>query len=143
MEQTNLKQFPRRAALAFFVTLAALFVLLLGAYALPGAPVRQSVGMRIDGDQDRGIAAIPRLAGDGVDAILGVVFIRHVYRDPRGGRDPLAGQLKIVGFLCGSDASKKRKGHRRSQNSFGNAMQSKHLQKMILNDSDFKSILCT
>ena len=43
MEQTNLKQFPRRAALAFFVTLAALFLLLLGAYALPGAPVRQSV----------------------------------------------------------------------------------------------------
>ena len=43
MEQTNLKQFPRRAVLAFFVTLAALFLLLLGAYALPGAPVRQSV----------------------------------------------------------------------------------------------------
>ena len=43
MEQTNLKQFPRRAVLAFFVTLAVLFLLLLGAYALPGAPVRQSV----------------------------------------------------------------------------------------------------
>ena len=35
--------FLARAALAFFTSWAVLFLLLLGAYALPGAPVRQNI----------------------------------------------------------------------------------------------------
>ena len=37
--------FLARAALAFFASWAVLFLLLLGAYALPGAPVRQNIAL--------------------------------------------------------------------------------------------------
>ncbi|MGN0983366.1 MAG: hypothetical protein ACI4OI_00875, partial [Gemmiger sp.] len=47
MEKQTTRPFALRAALAFLVTLALLFVLLLGACALPGAPVRAHIAQSI------------------------------------------------------------------------------------------------
>lgn len=47
MQAATKRPFALRAALAWLVTLAVLFALLLGAYALPGAPVRARIARSI------------------------------------------------------------------------------------------------
>lgn len=49
------KTFPLRAACAYLVTLAVLFVLLLGAYALPGEPVRAQIARSVPLLQQEGL----------------------------------------------------------------------------------------